>query len=233
MKTIISICDFSGEWAKPFVDKGYLVILVDPKHPRGEDGSRWSFKKGMHCYSGTAADVCHDPDGWLCSFAVNEVFTAPEVKGLLLAPVCTHFTVSGAQYWPAKDADGRTAEGLKLVDECLFLVDAWEETLDFWALENPVGRLPKLRPELGKPKMYFNPHEYAGWADDPEQDRYTKKTCLWGVFNADLEKKDRPPIRVCSQGSWIQKLGGDSERTKELRSMTPQGFSRAFCEANS
>lgn len=34
------------------------------------------------------------------------------------------------------------------------------------------------------------------------------------------------------QGSYIQLWGGKSERTKELRSVTPSGFSKAFYESN-
>jgi len=41
------------------------------------------------------------------------------------------------------------------------------------------------------------------------------------------------PVRVCSQGSRVQRLGGKSDKTKELRSMTPMGFARAFYAANS
>lgn len=93
----------------------------------------------------------------------------------------------------------------------------------WWILENPVGRLPKLRPELGKPRMYMQPYEYG--------DPWTKKTCLWGNFN---EPKKNPvePIRYTKQGSWTQRLGGKSERTKRLRSITPAGFAQAFFEAN-
>jgi hypothetical protein len=40
------------------------------------------------------------------------------------------------------------------------------------------------------------------------------------------------PTRVCGQGSWLMKLGGKSEKTKELRSMTPMGFAYAFYEVN-
>jgi hypothetical protein len=153
----------------------------------------------------------------------------PPVFGILAAPPCTDFSVSGAQYWKAKDADGRTAVSLALVDKTLELVR--ELKPEFWVLENPVGRLPKLRPEIGTP-YYFHPYEFAGFADDPETERYTKKTGLWGEFNRDLEKLPLEPIRVCSQGSWIQALGGKSDRTKELRSKTPTGFARSFCRAN-
>ena len=87
-----------------------------------------------------------------------------------------------------------------------------------------MGRLPGLLPELlGKPEMYYQPWEYG--------DPYTKKTCLWGVFNAPA-KNPVKPIRSCNQGSWVQQLGGKSERTKLLRSITPPGFAKAFYEAN-
>ena len=89
-----------------------------------------------------------------------------------------------------------------------------------WCLENPVGRLKRW---LGEPAMYFDPCDYG--------DPYTKKTCLWGNFNHPVKYRVEP-IKVCSQGSWIQTLGGKSERTKELRSTTPEGFAQAFYEAN-
>ena len=59
-----------------------------------------------------------------------------------------------------------------------------------------------------------------------------KKTGLWGKFNRDLPRNDVEPLRVCSQGSWVQRLGGKSDKTKELRSMTPLGFAYAFYAAN-
>lgn len=141
---------------------------------------------------------------------------------ILAAPPCTHFSGSGAQYWPAKDRDGRTAEALSVVDACLDIIEDLDPT--YWALENPVGRLRGLRERrLGEPKLIFNPCDYG--------DPYTKKTLVWGTFN--LPKKSPvEPIKVCKQGSWLQRLGGSSERTKELRSVTPPGFASAFMEAN-
>ena len=108
---------------------------------------------------------------------------------------------------------------LRIVDVCM---------PDFWVIENPVGRLGKLIPELGRP-FYFNPCDYG--------DPYTKKTCLWGEFTPPLplfsgEINKVPPV-VSKHGSWHQtKLGGKSERTKEIRSMTPRGFAKAFYNAN-
>lgn len=137
--------------------------------------------------------------------------------GILAAPPCTDFAGSGAQYWKVKDSDGRTNASLALVDKTLEIVSWYDPK--FWVIENPVGRLSTLRPQLGKP-WYFQPN----WYGDP----YTKKTGLWGKFNKDLVKNEVPP----DPNSWIMKLGGKSERTKELRSMTPLGFAKAFYEAN-
>jgi hypothetical protein len=86
-------------------------------------------------------------------------------------------------------------------------------------IENPVGRLAKLRPELGTP-WYFQPWWFG--------DAYTKKTGLMGTFNRDLPQSPVDP----DPKSPIMQLGGKSERTKELRSMTPLGFALAFYLAN-
>ena len=148
-------------------------------------------------------------------------YEPPEgVHGVLAAPPCDHFSVSGAQYWPAKDADGRTAHALAVVDACLRIIDGARPA--WWALENPIGRLRKLR-ALGKPTLAFDPCDFG--------DPYTKRTLLWGVFNPPI-RRPVEPVRVCSQGSWLQTLGGKSERTKRLRSVTPPGFARAFFDAN-
>ena len=161
----------------------------------------------VHCI-----DIKHGQDiRWL------EVPELP-VYGVLAAPPCTDFSVSGAQYWKDKDNDGQTLQSLELVGATTRFILAVNPK--FWVIENPVGRLSRY---IGKPVMYFNPCDYG--------DPYTKKTGLWGKFNEPI-KTPVEPIKVCSQGSWLMKLGGKSEKTKELRSMTPKGFARAFFEAN-
>lgn len=144
-----------------------------------------------------------------------------QVYGILAAPECTMFAASGARWERTPE---QMKEALALVDACLRFVAVCKPK--FWALENPVG---KLRRWLGKPRFYFNPCDYG--------DPYTKKTCLWGDFVPPLPLfvgKDWSiePEKVCSQGSWIQKLGGKSERTKEARSKTPAGFAQAFFVVN-
>jgi len=139
------------------------------------------------------------------------------VYGVLAAPPCEHLAVSGAKYWKMKGQE-KLLEALSIVDACLRIILITRPV--FWALENPVGRLVHY---LGKPRLYFHPFEYG--------DPYTKKTCLWGQFNIP-ERNPVKPIRTCPQGSWLLKLGGKSEKTKRLRSITPPGFAKAFFEAN-
>lgn len=147
------------------------------------------------------------------------------IYGILAAVPCTDFASSGARWWAGKDADGSTEHSLKLLDKTLELIKFYNPK--FWVIENPVGRIAKLRPEIGKP-WYFNPNEFAGYLEDGSSEQYTKKTGLFGKFNKPI-KKSLPPVL----GSKMHTMyGGKSERTKELRSMTPLGFAKAFFEAN-
>jgi hypothetical protein len=145
------------------------------------------------------------------------------VGGILAAPPCTDFANSGAQHWKKKDKNGSTKESVKLVKKVLEIVKHFQPK--FWVIENPVGRLNELVPELKKyGPWYWQPFWFG--------DRWTKKTGLWGIFNKPKVQSKTLPLRYSKQGSWTQLLGGKSETTKELRSITPPNFARAFFEAN-
>lgn len=222
--TVLSLFDHSGRWAAPYADAGYNVECIDIKNGRDVQMIR--------------AD----------EFA--------NVVGILSAPPCTAFSGSGAQYWGQKDADGTTGQALALVDAVYRLVGVYKPA--FWVLENPVGRLKHY---IGPPQLWFNPCDFGGYLNAAEietetqrlidvyglaldvaqcaaANAYTKKTGLWGNFNADLKtapvepiiKKDK--IRNRSYSPIHMATGGKSERTKELRSITPLGFARAFFAAN-
>ncbi len=134
------------------------------------------------------------------------------VYGILAAPPCTHFAGSGARWWSNK-GDDALLEGLSVVDACLRFAIVNKPV--FWCLENPVGRLVRY---LGKPVMYFQPYEYG--------DPYTKKTCLWGDFNAPTKNPVEP-----TEGGKIWRMPPSEDRSM-LRSITPPGFAKAFYEAN-
>jgi hypothetical protein len=236
---ILSLCDLSGVWSKPYVELGYRVIRVDPKLDPFYVQTRhistavdMSVRYTKMVDGGFALPVTVQT--LLANLRINPTWLGDQVHGILMAPPCTDFAGLGARWWPEKDVDGRTATSVKLVESCLTIKKILLPR--FWALENPVGRLKRLVPGVGKTRMTFDPCEYAGWADEPSEDAYTKRTCLWGNFSTKLEKRPIKPIMyTCGdkQGSWMWAFcGGKSEETKDLRSITPSGFARAFARAN-
>lgn len=146
---------------------------------------------------------------------------------ILIAQPCTDYALSGARHFARKDNDGTTALSQKLVQRTKDILDYLKP--DVWALENPMSRIHKLNPWLGTQRLKFNPCDYAGYDPVPDNSRYNKRTWLWGNFNIAPFKR-MEPIQPHNPG-W-RNLGGKSERTKELRSITPMGFAYAFYEAN-
>lgn len=213
-KLIISLYDYTGKWARPYIDAGYPVMLWDKK---------------------VEGDIL-EGFSWLC-MKIEEAMSFGYIPyGVLIAPPCDDFAGSGARWWAGKDSQPPFPDdewngvdySKALVEIALHLIDLFP-TIKFWALENPVGRIEKLIPHLkGFRKLLFNPCDYG--------DPYTKKTILWGVFNHNLKKTPVEPVmyeRGGKKGSYMwANLGGKSERTKSLRSATPKGFAKAFFEAN-
>lgn len=182
MRTILSLCDYTGNWSRPWADNGYDVVQVDVQH-------------GM--------DVVLMP------------YLDRDVYGILAAPPCTHFARSGAQYWEAK-GEPALREGLAIVDACLRCVAIYKP--QFWALENPIGRLKDF---IGEPVFRFDPCDFG--------DPWTKRTWLWGDFV--------PPMPLWSpHAERVEPILGDvttkGSNSKNRRSATPMGFSWAFYEAN-
>jgi len=242
-KYLLSLFDYTGSWSEPYYQDPHWQVI------------QWDIK------------IDEFMDIRKIDLAETALELFPDVDGILAAVPCTDFTNSGAQYWEAKDQKGVTKKSQELIYQVERLAELYNPTdpdyeLEngkfFWSIENPVGRLPKLHPELGEP-FYFNPYEYAGHLNiHPKKlqilDRirekngvgvtteeaeiiltcnaYTKKTCLFGKFDRNLEKKIIESVRACPQGSPMQRFGGKSEKTKEIRSITPAGFAKAFYQKN-
>lgn len=206
MKTILSLFDYSGNWSGFYRAAGYHVIQQDIKHGQ---------------------DIFEDT----LPAAIADSIEGNPIHGILSAVPCTDFSGSGARWWKEKenipaDYDSRDVAFENTVDmsigfakATLFIVELFNPV--WWVVENPVGRLHNLVPEIGKPKMYFNPCDFG--------DPYTKKTALYGKFNTNLK---RDPVYPTGGSKMWRLYGGKSDRTKEMRSATPLGFARAFFEAN-
>jgi len=137
-----------------------------------------------------------------------------EVHGILCAPPCTHLSGSGARWWEEK-GEAAILDALSIVDACLRIVHVHRP--QWWALENPVGRLTDY---LGPPVLMFDPCDYG--------DPYTKRTCLWGDFTKPKANMVEP---VPQSENPIHRMPPGPERAR-MRSATPPGFARAFFEAN-
>ncbi len=152
-------------------------------------------------------------------------YAPPEnVYGILAAPPCTDFAVSGARWFAEKDKDGRTIKSMSIIIRCLRIIAQCQPI--FWALENPVGR---LRKSLGEPNLIFNPCDFG--------DPYTKKTLLWGRFNEPAKMPVMPETANYNRIHYPRDSNGkalawNSAKSQEIRSITPPGFAQAFFKAN-
>jgi hypothetical protein len=235
MKTLLSLFDYSGAWGEPFMDHGWNVIPWDIKIDDLMD-----------------INLLEDAETVLDMFE--------DVDGILAAAPCTDFASSGARWFKGKDQSGQTEKSVELVNQVLRIVDLfrptdpdYEDTF-FWAIENPVGRIGRLC-GLTDP-LYFQPWQFAGYVpQDPDKlaairskkgigvtreeadfiiasNAYTKKTGLWGEFNRNLIHKPVQAVMGNQYGTPLMRFGGNSAKTKELRSNTPAGFATAFAAAN-
>lgn len=211
MKILISLFDHSGNASRPFEENGWEVVRIDLKS--GKD--IMDFDQGK----------------WLSDYFHSDAkYTIPEIGIIAMVP-CTDYALSGTRHFAAKDKDGRTAQSQLLVAKTKEIIDFFDNAgvLKFWQIENPMSRIHTLNPWMGKPTQKFNPCDFAGYDPVPDNSRYNKTTWLWGNFKL-MDKKRLEPIYKENPG-W-KNFGGKSERTKELRSITPLGFAYAFYGAN-
>ena len=136
------------------------------------------------------------------------------VYGILFAPPCTVWANSGVRWWRNRTPD-EIFEAMEILMAGLRIIYKYKSKLSFWGLENPIGKMRKL---LGNPQLIFNPCDYG--------DPYTKKTLIWGNFRLPMKNPVEP-----KEGSRMH-LIPPGNKQKELRSITPKGFARAFYEAN-
>lgn len=211
---IVSLFDFTGNWSNPYKENGYEIIQIDIQ--KGIDILTWDYTK-----------VPRD-----------------SVYGVLAACPCTDFALSGARHFARKDSDGTTEQSVKLVKKTIEIIQYFNPV--FWVIENPMSRIHKLNPELGNVEFKFDPCDFAGYCEGEKQDenRYNKKTWLWGNFNHPIKKRIEPfmkdsPVwkRTDAKGNLLNgknfnKTGLTRHDWMNIRSATPEGFAQAFYKAN-
>jgi N12 class adenine-specific DNA methylase/2'-5' RNA ligase len=212
-EVVISLFDRTGIWSKPYRDAGYAVLQYDVEN--GDDLLEFL----------PTADILEARE------------SGKKIVGVLAAPPCTSYAVSGARWWESQHDKANVDmvekkygfRASKYFDTPLDYADALVAATQvvvelakpelFHVLENPVGRIAS-RNELPKPTFTFDPSNFG--------DPYTKKTQLWGKFSTDLPTANVEPTK----GSFIATLRGDNAAEKLERSKTPEGFAYAFFMAN-
>jgi hypothetical protein len=134
-RTVLSLCDRTGSWSRPYAEAGYRVVTVDMQ---------------------PAAEAHPNREHWQRSVRLLER-PSFRVHGILAAPPCTMFANSGARW---ERTEEEMNEAVAVVDACLRLVAVCAP--DWWALENPNGKLVRW---LGPPAYRFHPSDFVGWPE--------------------------------------------------------------------
>lgn len=208
---VISLCDYTGIFTKPWRDAGYEAIHVDPQR---ED-------------NGTILEMMPE---------IRSAIMTGNVKFVAGFPPCTELAVSGAAHFASKaDKDKHFQARAALVAEQCRMIG--ELSGAPWFFENPVSVLASI---IGKPNYSFHPYEYGGYLPEDDKhpewpeyiaarDAYPKKTCLWTGNGFEIPEKKEVYVKP-GYSDQHNKLGGRSLRTKNIRSATPRGFAQAIFE---
>lgn len=223
---VVSLFDESGNMCRPWYEAGHECYCFDIKNKQTYD----------FMGSGSLAKVYGDlTDKDLIREIVD---MKPDI--IFGFPPCTDLASSGARWWKQKHlADPDFQSKAATLAQTVFDIAVQHKTP--YMIENPVGRLSYY---FGKPQHVFDPYEFGGYlpTDDkhprwpnhiPPRDAYPKRTCIWSGYGFKFPERKPVPMDLAREANRQSKLGGKSEKTKEIRSETPRGFAVAVYEANS
>ena len=181
-KMIISLCDYTGIFVKPWLDAGFKAVIIDPQHEiDSEEGNL--IKLGR-----TIEEAIP-----MINYYRN--FTTLFFSGF---PPCTDLAVSGAGHFQAKAEKDKhfQTKACQLVWQCHIVAEMLGCP---YFIENPVSVLSSM---WRKPNFSFHPYEFGGYLDKDDKhplypqyikprDAYPKKTCLWtgGGFVLPIKNK--------------------------------------------
>ena len=151
---------------------------------------------------------------------------------------CTDLSISGTRHFESKALNNSMfwAEAMGLFWHGIFLADFFDIP---YFCEQPKSMVTTLH---GKPDFKFHPNEFGGYLPDdhqhclypeiyPSQDAYKKDTWIW-YGNGFVPPTKKPVEPASTDNPGWKSLGGKSERTKEIRSVTPEGYSVALFQSN-
>lgn len=131
---VLSLCDYTGNMVRPWLDAGHECWIVDTRH-----------EPGVH-HDGRLIRVGADVRDWL-----------PPRREYVIAfafPPCTHLAVSGARWFRHKGLRA-LAESIDIFGACVRICE-WAESP--WMVENPVSVIASY---YRKPDHAFDPCDYG------------------------------------------------------------------------
>lgn len=231
--SIICLYDNSGIMAKPWVQGGVNASCYDIKNAYSQE----RYENGAHLNM-VNFDI-NTETLERCARAINRIGDT-DIKLVFAFVPCTDLAVSGAVHFKAKrerDPDFQQKAVQRALDAVQFAEDIGAD----YCIENPVSVLSTL---WRKPNYTFHPYEYGGYLSESEavhplypdhiapKDAYSKKTCLWTSEGFVMPEKKPVPCESYGNSRQHSKLGGKSEKTKTIRSLTPRGFAKAVYLVN-
>lgn len=151
---------------------------------------------------------------------------------------CTDLAIAGARHFESKALNDAMfwAKAMELYYIAVDLAMFYD--LPYFC-ENPMSMISTID---RKPDFKFNPcdfgkylpedHKHCLYSDIyPARDAYNKMTWIW-YGNGFIPPVKKPIDPVSKDYPGWKKLGGKSERTKQIRSVTPEGFSLALFKSN-
>ncbi|MGL4349469.1 MAG: hypothetical protein ACRDC7_00775 [Aeromonas veronii] len=242
-KKAIFLYDRSGIMAAPWIKAGYECWCFDGQHDEGITRDGLHIKVGMWFY-GDKVDEHVATIVDMVGEGVEFVFGFPECTylscsgaGWLYHPEDKHLPTSERRPHPLHpDRKERRAEAVELAKLVPRVGEAFGVA---WALENPMSQLSTL---WRRGNYVFHPNEFGGYLEDgsphpmypdniPPQDGYKKTTWIWCSDSFVFPPKKEVPCAKLGDGEFVMGrndgLGGKSQKTKNIRSATPRGFSEA------
>lgn len=215
----VFLFDTTGYSAEPFTKAGYTTLIVD------------MLNVGPY----TKNDRAHTVANWnILAKEAEIVFACKNAKLIVGFPPCDDMASSGAKHF-----DYKAAVDPQFQQKAIHLFRSVERIGNragkAWVAENPRGKVGTLY----RPRDYaFSPYEYGGYlpADDEHpdypkyiapRDAYPKETFLWCGNGFRMPPKN-PVVPEPGYSRQFRLLGGNSAKTKRIRSSSPRGFFRAL-----
>lgn len=226
---VLSLYDYTGLAVQPWADSGYTCFCFDKKHGVRQRNDVHFIKADL--WQRWSID-------WLIAGIRNGPFRG-RVAFVYAFPVCTDLAVSGSKHFASKLERDPLVQ-TRATKYARWCADVGDAAGCPYVIENPVSRLATLWRESD---YRFDPCDYGGYLPEndahpmypeyiPPRDAYTKRTCLWTGGGFIMPPKRRVDPETPGESRQFRKLGGTSDKTKDIRSATPRGVVRAIFEAH-